>query len=59
MTAPNRRHARAARLAPLVLYAIIVAGWTVEALRIGATDLLPLILWTVPAAIAYLAGMRR
>ncbi|WP_170168724.1 hypothetical protein [Rhodovulum iodosum] len=42
---------------PLLLYGLIVAGWTVEAVAIGAWHLLPLIAWTVPVFVLYIRRM--
>ena len=54
MAQHNKRYnSRAGGLMPLLLYVLIVTGWTFEAVAIGAWDLLPLIAWTVPVFVLY------
>ncbi|MEX5729161.1 hypothetical protein Ga0609869_002514 [Rhodovulum iodosum] len=54
---PRRGRTQAGGLVPLLLYGLIVAGWTVEAVAIGAWHLLPLIAWTVPVFVLYIRRM--
>lgn len=53
----ERYSRRAGGLVPLLLFLLIVTGWTFEAVAIGAWDLLPLIAWTVPVFVLYLRRM--
>lgn len=43
----------------LLLYAVIIAGWTLELAKISAWHLLPLLLWTLPVFVLLLRALAR
>jgi hypothetical protein len=60
MRSDSRRQSRAGRWVPIVLYAIILLGWSAEGLGDQAAgEHLRLVAWTLPAPLLYLWRTRR
>ena len=49
---------RVGGVVPLLLYALIIAGWAFHAVAIGAWNLLPLVVWTLPVFALYVRRLK-